>query len=331
MSMVPTSFISVPCNLCGSNDTELLTNVRENQDGKEIIFNLVRCKKCSLTYVNPMPSSETIGLFYPQTYYSHQNPARKKNFKKYLQLIARQSYLNDSNAKGLLKKAIIKCIGTILNQQIDIVVPNIKNGKILDVGCGNGDMIAWMKEYGWDIYGTEISKKACDFAEKQGLKIYCGQLKDASFSIDFFDVVTINHVLEHVHDPLSVLTECNRILKKGGLLIVGVPNYNCYDSMLFGTNWSQLDVPRHLYHFTMDTLNQMLNMAGFKIDKWKYKTIPLPFYDTHNVNNAKVNCTNKKLIILKFKASVIKFARYVFSKNKGQRFCINLTAYARKS
>jgi len=227
-----------------------------------------------------------------------------------------------------------RAIGAILLRQIDIVVPFKKDGKILDVGCGNGEMIGWMKEYGWKTYGVDTSREACEQAEKQGLDVFCGELQDAHFSSDFFDVITVNHVLEHVHNPLALLKECNRILKKDGLFIVDCPNFGCSDSRLFREYWQQVDAPRHLYHFTRDTLNKILNAAGFEVHKWKFK-FPFPVYDRVSIKFYKEDnegVSSKHLLRrLILKDSLFKLIKYFLSKDRGSRFSVNLTAYASKS
>jgi hypothetical protein len=139
------------------------------------------------------------------------------------------------------------------------------------------------------------------------------------------------HVLEHVHDPVSLLQECYRIVKPNGLLIVDVPNFGCYDCSLFGKNWFQIDAPRHLYHFTQQTLGRMCEQAGFQIDSWKLK-LPLPVYDKSSLQN----CNHDKqgivrLVGVVLRGSLGKCVRYCFGKGQRLAFSINLTAYMSKA
>jgi len=319
------------CNLCGKDSTELVFEVEEQITGEHKIFRVVKCKDCGLVYINPRPSKDEIILYYPpETYYAHQPPGKAKRLRRGLKKLVREGLPGYSMHTGVFRQILGRCLGMMLLSQIDIVVPFKENGRILDVGCGNGEMIGWMKEYGWDLHGIEIGKKACEQAEKQGLKTFCGQLHEAGYPAEYFDTITVNHVLEHVHDPLFLLRECNRILKQDGLLIVDVPNFGCFHSKLFGKTWHAIMCPVHLYHFTSDSLNKMCDAAGFQVKKWKYK-LALPFYYTPSIKSYRsANPGLLPLCSVLFKASAGMFIKFIFSKNRGPGFSINLIAYASK-
>jgi SAM-dependent methyltransferase len=134
----------------------------------------------------------------------------------------------------------------------------------LDVGANDGFFLHLARQSGWDVQGVEIAESAAAYArEVFDLDVFVGQLTEANFPDQAFDVVTFWHVLEHVHDPLGHLQETYRILKPGGLLIVEVPNISSWQARLFGARWRALDTPRHLYHFSPDSLKAMLQKAGF--------------------------------------------------------------------
>jgi SAM-dependent methyltransferase len=223
-----------------------------------------------------------------------------------------------------------KILGIILLPQIDIVIPFKEKGRILDIGCGSGKTIGWMKEYGWELLGVDIAINACKVAEEQGLKTFCGNLHDAKYASGYFDVIILNHSLEHMYDPLSLLRECGRILKNKGLLIVAVPNFGCLESRLFGASWFQIDAPRHLYHFTRDTLNKLLNAAGFQVDRWKSK-IRLPLDHLSSIRNSTTldegSTPSRKQVL---KLSLVILFKYILSGNKWSEFSINLVTYASK-
>jgi SAM-dependent methyltransferase len=134
-----------------------------------------------------------------------------------------------------------------------------------------------MKNYGWDVYGVEVDELTSKVAESKGLKVFKGYLEDAQFPSGHFDAVIMNHVLEHIHSPGKILDECRRILKPGGRLILGVPNFGCYDQELFGSCWFAMEVPRHLFHFTQDTLSALLENHGFHVERWR-RRFPHPLY-----------------------------------------------------
>ncbi|MGB8225629.1 MAG: methyltransferase domain-containing protein, partial [Sedimentisphaerales bacterium] len=132
------------------------------------------------------------------------------------------------------------------------------------------------------------------------------------------------------YDPLSLLRECGRILKNKGLLIVAVPNFGGLESQLLGTNWFQVDAPRHLYHFTRETLNKTLHAAGFEVYKWKPK-IRLPLYHTSSIRSSTTidngGVPSEKQVL---KLSFSTFFKYIISGDKQSDFSINLIAYASK-
>lgn len=324
----------VNCNLCGADETELLFVAEENQFQLGGHFNVVKCKKCGLVYVNPRPTPENMGFYYPEgKYYTHCEPS--KNIPPRHRI--KRLIIGSLPGYDIKTRRFKKLLGTILRkflaEQVSIIIPFKKSGRILDIGCGNGDMIGWMKEYGWETYGVEISKAACEQASKQSLEVFCGELQDANFSSGFFDVITINQVLEHIHNPLALLKECHRILKKDGLLVVGCPNFECFDSKLFGKDWSALQVPTHLYHFTQNTLHKILRNTGFEVQKWKFKD-PIPLYERASINIYRMSnkgMTVKDLFKLILKASLFKWITWLINKNRGPEFSVNLTAYAFKS
>ncbi len=324
----------VNCNVCEIDEIELLFVATDNQFHVDGQFNVVKCKRCGLVYVNPRPSREEIKFYYPEKkYYSYQEPDKKKGLDQRIKSLVRQNLPGYNKKVSIVKWLMGGVIGAIVLRQINIIVPFKENGRILDVGCGNGETIGWMREYGWETYGVEISKEACEQAKKQGLEVFCGELKQAYFPPDFFDAITVNHVLEHVYNPLALLKECNRILKKDGLLIVNMPNFGCFDSRLFREYWYAVDTPRHLYHFTRNTLNKILNVAGFEVNEWKFK-FPYPLYDCISVRFYKENnqgVSSRHLVGLMLKASLFKLIKYILSKNRGPKFSVNLTAYASKS
>ena len=319
------------CNLCGKDSTELVFEVEEQITSDHKRFRLVKCKSCGLVYVNPRPSKDEIILYYPpETYYAHQPPGKGNRLRRGLKKLALGGLPGYSMHTGVFRQILGKCLGIVLLSQIDIVVPFKENGRILDVGCGNGEAIGWMKEYGWDLHGIEIGKKACEQAQKQGLKTFCGQLHEAGYPAEYFDAITVNHVLEHIHDPLSLLRECNRILKQDGLLIIDAPNFGSFDSKLFRETGHTIMCPVHLYHFTSDTLNRIINAADFQVDKWKYKMALYRYYAANIKNYRSANPGLLPLCSVLFKASVGIFIKFIFSKNKGPEFSINLIAYASK-
>lgn len=238
----------VKCDLCGSGDVALLFTAKDINQLKKGLFNIVKCRKCGLVYVNPRPTKQEISKFYPK------------------------SYFLGTNFKTTLKSDVSQ-------SQFSKIEKIKKPGKILDIGCGSGEFLAIARQNNWEVYGVEISKIATKYAkEKFGMNVFTGELLETNYPNEYFDVVTMWQVLEHLPNPSEVLTEINRILKNDGLLVVAVPNINSYQARIFKEFWFHLDAPRHLYHFEPDTLKKMLRKNGFKVLKINH------FSNEHNAS-----------------------------------------------
>lgn len=234
----------VKCNLCNSEDYGQLFSAGDDNLTKQGMFSVVRCRHCGLVYINPRPAKEGMAEFYPAAYYKLE-----KSESNYL-----LSILKD---KRSIKEMVRNC------HEIERLK---EKGKILDVGCGRGDFLSCMQFRGWETYGVETAEVAVRHCrEVQGLNIFHGELLEANFPANHFDVVRLWHVLEHVQIPKEILQEINRILKPEGLLVISVPNIDSYEAKIFREKWYALDLPRHLYHFSTKTLKRILEKTKFKI------------------------------------------------------------------
>ncbi len=150
--------------------------------------------------------------------------------------------------------------------------PKSFKGRILDVGCGSGLYLHTLKKNGWDVYGVEMSAKAVEFA-KVKLKlpnISVGVIEEVNYPEGFFNVVIMNHVIEHLFDPRQSLREVNRILKKGGLLIITTPNIDSFNFKVFGKYWFPLETPRHLNLFEISSMLKLFRETGFELVNRNY-------------------------------------------------------------
>ena len=226
------------CDLCGSEKGEVVEVCRDP-------YRVIRCVDCGLVYVHPHPQAEKLNNAYGEGYYSEwadqQSHARSKMWKKRLDKV-------ESVTKG--------------------------KGELLDVGCGLGMFISLAAKHGWRVAANELSEYAAKAASKSAkAEVFHGQLENAKYSKDRFDVITIWHVLEHLESPLTTLRECARILKPGGKLIVAVPNvenkvFRFFYKLGRGKHFRLFDPDDkelHLYHFSSKTLKRILEHAGFKV------------------------------------------------------------------
>lgn len=140
--------------------------------------------------------------------------------------------------------------------------------RVLDVGCGRGYLLKRLQRAGWDCAGVDIPESPIPTNEF-GLDCRHGDASKLPWDDSFFDLVVVNHVLEHVSDPVLACREAARVLRSGGVLYVGVPNFGSWQSRLFGRNWFPLEIPRHLFHFTPETLVMIVSEAGLRCDELK--------------------------------------------------------------
>jgi SAM-dependent methyltransferase len=136
-------------------------------------------------------------------------------------------------------------------------------GRLLDVGCGRGDLGSWFVRRGWSVVGVEPSAQACAVARGRGVDARTGTLADVTLESETYDAVVFRQALEHVADPILDLLHARHALRAGGVAIVSVPNFGCWQSRRFGGSWFHLDLPRHRFHFNASTLRAVLLRAGF--------------------------------------------------------------------
>jgi 2-polyprenyl-3-methyl-5-hydroxy-6-metoxy-1,4-benzoquinol methylase len=135
--------------------------------------------------------------------------------------------------------------------------------RLLDVGCGDGSHIRQLVDLGWRMAeGIDTDQRAVEIARERGVEVRLGTLASSPYPASTFDVVTMSHVIEHVHDPVGLLKDCHRILKPGGELLLLTPNTNSWGHVLFGGSWLHLDPPRHLYLFNPRNLRTALSQSA---------------------------------------------------------------------
>ncbi|MEW6378965.1 MAG: class I SAM-dependent methyltransferase [bacterium] len=226
------------CTLCGS--VEARTIARGDSFGCPA-SDLVRCPHCNLWWIDPLPPPARILDFYPPQYYGIQN----EKFHEYLEILVQLfCRLRMGKAARL----------------------NPAGKRALDIGCGRGQSLKILQQYGYECYGTELSPfSARAAASLPGVHIFTHGLLDCHFPDRFFDLVLVWHVLEHLPNPREVLGEIFRILAPGGILLLCVPNIESLQARLSGSNWFHLDLPRHLYQYNPSALNALLTSSGFHI------------------------------------------------------------------
>ena len=142
----------------------------------------------------------------------------------------------------------------------------VPGGTVLDIGCGRGLFLDIMKRDGWAIAGVEAdAETARDISMAHHIPVVSGGPAEWGFLEESFDVITMNHVLEHLHDPGEMVGQCGRLLRKGGLLVCATPNIASLQAAAGKGLWFHLDIPYHIYHFSEAGLIKLLKAHSFRM------------------------------------------------------------------
>ncbi|MFH1258742.1 MAG: class I SAM-dependent methyltransferase [Elusimicrobiota bacterium] len=233
----------IPCCLCGKNDFVLLFSGHDYLGFSPLTFKVMKCNQCGLVCLNPYP----------------------ENLIKYY----------DAYHKSFLEKDIF-LLPWLLPDRIKKIKKIKTPGKILDIGCGVGIFLLDMQKEGWDVYGCDIYPDSCNIAKNMnGLKnIYNEDVLSLNLSENYFDVITLWHVLEHLTKPQDTLKKINKLLKDDGILIIESPDFSSIQSKFFKSKWFPLELPRHIYQFSPNTVKKLLNSVNFEILRKDYVVNP---------------------------------------------------------
>jgi len=213
-------------------------------------FALVNCKKCQLLFTNPRPAPENINKYYES-----------------------EDYISHTDKGNNLTNLLYKLVRTrTLKNKVKLINQYHNEGSLLDFGCGTGDFLKKAKDNRWEVTGIEPDIKAKNIASKKLLSDIYNSLEDLPGK-ENYDIITAWHVLEHVHDLRGTLKILKKLLSQDGTLIIAVPNYHSYDAEVYDTFWAGYDVPRHLYHFNIQSFSYLMTKMRLRL----IDTIPMRF------------------------------------------------------
>lgn len=232
------------CPICGDSAVAEFSPVKDHSISQEV-FLLNKCISCQFLFTANAPSQLEIGRYYNSDAYISHTDSNKGLIEKLYQTVRKQTL---SGKRKLINQYVQK-----------------KNAIILDYGCGTGAFLYEMKLNGWQVHGIEPDAGARLKAEQLngiavGLPQHISTLPEGTF-----DVITMWHVLEHVHALNDVIEQLKRLLSPNGKLIVAVPNPTSTDAHFYGTYWAAYDVPRHLYHFSPYAMNRLMTNHGLQV------------------------------------------------------------------
>jgi 2-polyprenyl-3-methyl-5-hydroxy-6-metoxy-1,4-benzoquinol methylase len=233
------------CPVCGSAAINKVITAADHTVSNEK-FEIWQCAGCSLRFTQNIPEPNEIGRYYKsENYISHSNT--KKGIINSLYLFVRRFTLSSK------RKFVERITG-------------IKKGSLLDIGAGTGAFLHTMDKAGWRVEGVEPDGQAINKAkELHGLEL---KQADHLFQLpeNFFDAITMWHVLEHVHQLHRYIAQLKFLVRPGGKIFIAVPNYTSYDAVYYDAYWAAYDVPRHLYHFSPAAMTELITSEGGRVE-----------------------------------------------------------------
>ena len=230
---------SVPCLICESVDTSHFLDARDHTTGQ--VFALHHCAGCGFVFTWPQPAN--LNEYYP-AYYRQYHPL----FLRFLKL------MQEAKTLGSIRK-----LGP--------------PGRALEIGCGEGWVLAALKNRGWRVAGLERTAASARFAAQElGVPMVVGGLEALRHTAQF-DLIILHQVLEHLPQPMQTLKACGQLLRPGGRMIIEVPNLGSWQFQYARQHWVHLDVPRHLGHFTPDSMRRALARAGLEVQRYSFVSL----------------------------------------------------------
>ena len=222
------------CAVCGSHEVKFWLEAPDRFNGRTEVWRLLRCSQCSLVWLDNPPKPHEMSRHYGPEYDRMISSSGETSPKKWQE---RRKTISQHKSAGA----------------------------ILDLGCSSGAFLASLKGPDWKLYGIEMSADTGKRAEANtGGQIFVGDIMDAPFAPESFDVITCFDVLEHVYEPLKVLTRIQEWLKPGGIFYVLIPNIDSGEARAFKSYWYGLELPRHLSHFSPASLRNIAKSAGME-------------------------------------------------------------------
>ncbi len=221
------------CILCGSSERSLLFRQGE--------WSVYRCSGCGLGVLDPRPDPRELNELY------------------------RSGYFESQYDEGL--KSDSPEMGRRLSQEkhrIRFFHGIKKTGRILDIGCGMGYFLHACRRAGYEVEGMDISADSAAYVrDKLGIPVKVGIVDEVDYPRESFDIIAMWHFLEHAREPVKYLQKADIWLKRDGILVVDVPNYEGVDAEKMWDQWKGWQLPYHFYHFTPDTQRRLLEKYGF--------------------------------------------------------------------
>src|SRR3569623_2995599 len=265
------------CPLCHTPGRVRYQDLTDRLFGATGVWTLKECPApvCGSLWLDPRPTLADVGKAY-RSYYTHGGAGLARVVQWIVRAVAREHGagrygFSTSRLPGPGGR-LVAALGALdpgLREHLDLLVRYTAasrkgGGRLLDVGCGDGQSLEILADLGWSVSGVEVDPGAVAVARGRGLDVRHGTLAQAALAEDTFDVVTSSHVIEHVHDPADILRQSRRVMRPGGHLVTVTPNARAMLVERHGANWLALDPPRHLLLFTAASLEALARRDGFR-------------------------------------------------------------------
>lgn len=265
------------CQICGSEGRLRYAGLTDRLFGAAGTWNLKECvtATCGTLWLDPRPTIADVGKAY-RNYYTHGTTGLARFVQETVRALAREhgaahygfpaSRLPGAGAQAV---AFVAGLYPGLRDHLDLLVRYLPyaamgDGRLLDVGCGDGQALEILRDLGWRASGVEVDASAVAAARTRGLEIHQGTLSSTGLPSESFDAVTSSHVIEHVHDCADFLAQSRRLLRPGGRLVAVTPNARAMLHQRHGESWLALDPPRHLILFSTDSLATLARTVGLQ-------------------------------------------------------------------
>lgn len=251
-----------PCDLCGELEGEdsLALKHQDAPDGTAFIR---VCRTCGLKRLWPRPGTNIIHNYYASDYGPYKGRRRSPAKQAIWNLLRDGASGAPGRGRGL--RPLRPLFRLLADWIFDINVPLDRERlpRILDVGCGFGDLLLYWQSRGADVLGVDFDERAVEAARKLGIVVLPGALEEQNLMAQSFDVVVFNHSLEHLPSPTLTLQQAFRILRQGGSIHITVPNGASTGLSLEKDKWAAICFPVHFWFFDVITLSQTLKFVGF--------------------------------------------------------------------
>jgi 2-polyprenyl-3-methyl-5-hydroxy-6-metoxy-1,4-benzoquinol methylase len=251
------------CKICKTGDLRFHSNARDYWVTNEE-YRLLECDACHVVSTEIQLTGDFFNKYYQSSYYAHTEESIKLGLREQLQIDSVKIRLGEKLSLFRRTRAYFLAGIALIN------LPAIRNGKILDVGCGSGKLLRVAASVGYECHGVEPSEHARNILMANGVMAYAS-LFDVAVPLKYFDAIVFNQSIEHMPDPIAALQQALTMLNDDGVLIISVPNFSTNERHVFGNYWRHVDVPRHLFHFSPGVFEIIAKNNDLYIQKRVFK------------------------------------------------------------